>query len=96
MSKVYLNQWQQLKTSSETSQWALICLINYLQTKYLNILLVLSTLSSYVNLTYLIQERKEENANKLIFYEEKNIAERGFDPPTFELWAQRDTTTPPC
>ena len=26
----------------------------------------------------------------------KNIAERGFDPPTFELWAQRDTTTPPC
>lgn len=28
--------------------------------------------------------------------EEKNIAERGFDPPTFELWAQRDTTTPPC
>ena len=26
----------------------------------------------------------------------KKVAERGFDPPTFELWAQRDTTTPPC
>ena len=26
----------------------------------------------------------------------QKVAERGFDPPTFELWAQRDTTTPPC